>query len=117
MKKKAAAQTMKWILVLITVGLVVFGFESESFACGGCPKAWAQGESGTDTSKVTKTESKVNIKEVFQCPNCGYEQDKPGQCPMCKAELKKTKVARTYACPTCDYSQKNPGKRNKRVRP
>lgn len=63
-----------------------------------------------DTASGAKLKSKVSIKEVYQCPNCGYEQDKPGNYPMCNIELKKVKTARTYSCPTCDYSQKKPGK-------
>jgi len=101
---------MKWLFILAIVGLVILKNESVSFACGGCSKAWAQEKADTDTSKpAVKDESKVSIKEAYQCPNCGYEQYKPGQCPMCKTELKKTKVARTYKCPTCDYSQARPG--------
>lgn len=96
---------MKWLLILIFVSLLV---PAISFACGGCSRVQAQEVKESGESKQVK--SKVSIKEVYQCPNCGYEQDKPGKCPTCGTELKKTKVARTYKCPTCDYSQAKPGK-------
>ncbi|MEW6008218.1 MAG: heavy metal-binding domain-containing protein [Candidatus Omnitrophota bacterium] len=100
---------MKLLFILIIGGLVVFSPQYKSFACGGCiPKAQAQEANGV--TKDTEVESKVSIKEVYQCPNCGYEQDKPGICPTCKTELKKVKVAHTYSCSTCDYSQNKPGK-------
>lgn len=96
---------MKWLFILTFISLTMLRAESVSFACGGClfgKNAQAQ--------EVKEAESKVSIKEVYQCPNCGYEQDKPGKCPTCGRELKKTKFARTYKCPTCDYSQAKPGK-------
>lgn len=99
----------RWLFILVIVGLLTFGTKSVSFACGGCLSK-AQAQEVNDTAKVAKTESEVTTKEVYQCPNCGHEQDKPGNCPMCNIELKKVKVARTYSCPTCDYSQAKPGK-------
>jgi rubrerythrin len=47
-------------------------------------------------------------KKVWECPQCGMDFDRQGQCPMCKVDLVAMEVA--YICPADNQPVERAGK-------
>src|SRR5437016_10256063 len=93
-------------LILFAVLLALAGCtkqpvdNSPSFAKAAIDRA----KSATQPQAVTLT----NQTLVYECPKCGNDYDKAGQCPMDQAELVATQVS--YICPADNQPVDQAGK-------
>ncbi len=97
---------MTRLAILLVLALAVLG----------CSKA-EQGGPSVESRAVKRAQSVAQPQAinalydqtlVYECPKCGMDYDKPGQCPMDNSELVATQVA--YICPADNQPVEHTGK-------